>query len=1300
MNLYIIVNNSNIFSIYSNYRSLWIWVLFFDSPRMRLYFYSSIVRMNILHKPLRSLIAILLLLNCIQAVVAGNKREVEHLLNELPVSFRKNMGQWNSNILYQGNSPGWDANVYFLKNGLSFGFKRPGSPPQIEEEDAPENIEFLVWNLHFKNALQNISVEASGEVNSNTNYLYGSDLSQHKTNVPDFRMIKYINVYQNIDIRYYSTGQELKHDFIVKGGGNISSIEIELEGIKNISLNEKGQLLIHTLWGTLVEEIPESYQYINNKKINKSISYRIINETTYGFSINEKYNHNAELVIDPVNLLWSTFVGGNLSNGNGYLRDIAVDAAGNVYATGWYTASFPVTAGAYNMSFSGGSGIISAVCSDAFVFKLNASGTALLYATYIGGANNEEGGGIAINSAGEAYITGYTKSSGFPVTAGAYDVTYNGAGNYHDAFFLKLNGAGSALLYSTFLGGSLHNDNGNAVCINSSGDAVIAGNTSSANFPVTAGAYQVAHGGASDVFICQISPSGNGPADLIYSTFIGGSAAENAYGLKLTSAGEPVACGYSQSLNFPVTTGSPLLTHSGSNDAVLIKLNSSGSQLLYSTYLGGTEAEIAKDVFIDNTGHVYLTGYTASPDFPVTQGAYDTSHNGGSARTVIKSDVFVTKVNLQGNGMADILYSTFVGGTENEGGSGIAVNNKGEVFVSGTTSSPDFPVTSCAYDLSYNATAASNGSQDLFLIKLNSTFSYLQYGTFIGGLDADYADPQVELFGECKDQVYLSTTSHSTNFPTTAGVFQPVKLNTTWDQPAILTFKAETATGFTDSLVSTSCIGTTIAFADTSTASCVWDTAQWIPDSWQWYFGDGNTSTLQHPTHTYTTPGTYNVKLITYCPKDSAVKTITINPLPPPITVTTSGNITICLGASATISANASGGAGNYTYSWSPGSLSTQSITVSPAVTTTYSVLVTDASGCSSAIQTLTVTIATSPVVINASAGTSMCIGSTATLSATASGGNGNYTYTWLPVNTNNNIIVVSPSVTTTYTIIAGDNCNNIPDTAMVTVNVNALPHILITASDSAGCPPLCVSFYSGNNPSIVQNQWNFGDGTQSNTLGYVTHCYTTPGIYSVQLTVTDNNGCSNTLIKNNWINVHPVPVAAFSYSPQPISIFNPVVNFINQSQGHNTSSWSFGDVANSFSNEESPVFTYSDTGLYHASLVVTNEYGCNDTANNILKVMPDFSFYAPNAFTPNNDNINNVFIPRFEGVNGNDYELIIFDRWGNLIFKTNDTTKGWDGRANGGTHVAQIDTYVWKVKFTNILGDKYQYIGHVNLLK
>ena len=428
--------------------------------------------------------------------------------------------------------------------------------------------------------------------------------------------------------------------------------------------------------------------------------------TTSG-AFDTSYNGCSDAFVVKLNsagsaLAYATFLGGSSDDERG--NGIAVDGSGAAYVTGdTLSTDFPTTPGAFDRTFGGGTGgpCGGSPCPDVFVAKLNPSGSALVYSTFIGGSSDDGGDGIAVDGSGAAFVTGGTLSADFPTTLGAFDTTYNGSS---DAFVVKLNSAGSALAYATFMGGS-GGDGGSGIAIDETGNAHATGVTYSSGFPTTIGAFDASYNGQGDAFVVKLSPSGTA---LAYATFLGGSHYESGYGIAVDGSGAAYVAGDTRSADFPTTPGAFDTACGGCvspgyhDDAFVVKLNSAGSALAYATFLGGGHDDYAQAIAVDGFGVAYVVGDSMSSDFPITPGAFDTSFNGDY-------DSFLVKLNAMGSALA---YATFLGGSSRDLGSGIAVDGTGNAYATGWTYYSDFPTTIGAFDTGYN------GASDAFVAKL------------------------------------------------------------------------------------------------------------------------------------------------------------------------------------------------------------------------------------------------------------------------------------------------------------------------------------------------------------------------------------------------------------------------------------------------------------------------------------------------------------------------------------------------------------------------------------------------------
>jgi len=500
------------------------------------------------------------------------------------------------------------------------------------------------------------------------------------------------------------------------------------------------------------------------------------------------------------------------------------------------------------------------------------------------------------------------------------------------------------------------------------------------------------------------------------------------------------------------------------------------------------------------------------------------------------------------------------------------------------------------------------------------------------------------------------------------------------------------------------CFGGTTVFTDYSTPGSGSVTG------WNWTFGDGSAcSNLQNPSHNYNACGSYNVILsVTSSSGCSATDTFSISVHPTPVASFTVPNV--CYGEVSPFTNLSSVSSGNISsYAWDFGNFSNIDNSQSPnyvyAATGTYNVTlsVVSAAGCQAAF-TSTVEVYPKPVPDFASS--NVCIGSTSgfTDQSTVGGGQSVNSWTWAfgdgsPVaNTQNPSHAYPQSGTYNVSLVVGTNwgCS---DTVTKPITIYPDPVVNFSVSDTSTCLNACSQYTdlsTINSGALANWAWSFGDGGSSSQRN-PEHCYAKAGSYSVSLTVTSGYGCVSTVGIANYVVVHPSPVAAFSYSPQPVLILEPVVHFADHSDTAATWNWDFGD--NSYSSDQHPEHTYADTGTYCITLIIENRYRCADTTLNCLRINPDFAVYIPNAFTPSSSHhVNDVFAVK--GIYTGKFDMWIFDRWGNEVFHSADINIGWDGHVNNSPTPVQEDTYVYKVEVYDPAGDLHTYAGVVNLIR
>ena len=655
----------------------------------------------------------------------------------MPLAFTANQGQWDERVKFRANAGG--AAMWFSSDGAYYQFtrtiksedsapisvvrKRYRMMPDYRTDRQPKPVETMMIKASFVGANTNPIMHGVDELKYKCNYFIGNDPNEWHTNVPNYQAVVYQELYDGIDLKYYGNGKQMEYDFIVSPGADYSQIKIHYEGAESIAINDNGELVVTTMWGDVVERRPVIYQIENNSRNVIDGNYILRADNSFGFELSD-YNPALPLVIDPV-LSYSTYLGGS-SNDYGY--GMAVDASGAVYLTGsTESTNFP-TLNPYQGTFQG--------FSDIFITKLSSSGASLVYSTYLGGNNYDDGWSIALDSSGSAYITGVTYSTDFP-TLNAYQVTYQGG--LSDAFITKLSSTGDSLIYSGYLGGSDY-DIAYYIALDSSGAAYVTGLTFSTDFP-TLNPYQSTPQSGSDVFVTKLSSSG---ASLVYSTYLGGTKYDDGFSIAVDASGAAYITGITYSTDFP-TLNPYQGTFQGFSEAYVTKLSSSGSSLVYSTYLGGSSEDFGIDIAVDSSGAAYITGGTYSPDFPTLnpyQGTFRDS-----------SDAFVTKLSSSGD---SLVYSTYLGGNNYDEGYSIVLDASGAAYITGYTESTNFPTLN-----PYQGTF--QGIADAFVAKLSSSGASLDYSTYLGGSLYEYGSG---IALGSSGAVYVMGETYSTDFPT------------------------------------------------------------------------------------------------------------------------------------------------------------------------------------------------------------------------------------------------------------------------------------------------------------------------------------------------------------------------------------------------------------------------------------------------------------------------------------------------------------------------------------------------------
>ena len=620
----------------------------------------------------------------------------------LPLHFEPNQGQTDPSVKFLSRGDGYTLFLTDTEAVLAF-----NQETAVEETNAQTSGR-TVLRMQLVGTKTNPEVEGRAQLPGVSNYFVGKDPQNWQTAIPQYASVQYSQVYPGIDLLYYGNQGQLEYDFLVAPGADPADIQLGFEGADEIDVAPGGDLLLNLAGHSLRLFEPIAYQEIDNARQAVEAAYVLTAPGKVGVQLGA-YDTSLPLVIDPV-LAYSSYLGGSAGDyGNG----IAVDSAGNAYVVGQAgSTNFPTTAGSFQPAISGTLGY-----TDAFVTKINAAGNAIVYSTYLGGSGPDVALGVAVDANGSAYVIGEESSSNFPVTAGAFQTEQMG----WDAFVVKLNPTGSGLSYASHFG-SAGDDHGLAIALDSAGNAYTTGWTTpplDRSFPVV-NAFQPNYGGGNnDAFVTKINASGSA---LVYSTYLGGgtillnSTDDWGQGIAVDSAGSAYVVGATYSPDFPFTAGAFNTPRSGL-DVFVTKFSPSGSSLVYSARIGGSTRDNGLGIAVDGSGNAYFTGYTESQDsYPVTAGAFQ--RNGSF-------DAFVTKLNPQGSGL---VYSTYLGGTADvDRGWGIKVDAAGNAYVVGDTQSSDFP-TANAIQPAYGG-----GLGDAFVSKLSSTGGSLVYSTFLGG---------------------------------------------------------------------------------------------------------------------------------------------------------------------------------------------------------------------------------------------------------------------------------------------------------------------------------------------------------------------------------------------------------------------------------------------------------------------------------------------------------------------------------------------------------------------------------------
>ena len=1264
-----------------------------------------------------------------------------------------NEGQWDSKILYKVELQ--QGSFFIEKDRFTYDFHNLSEiyDHQHSEENHPEHeVKRHTIQSVFLNSTWSGEMTESDHSSFYRNYYLGNDSTKWASKVHAIRKIKLKDFYDGIDLVIEGIESEIKYSFIVHPGKDYSQIKINHIGADSINYNERSGE-IHTRFGAINESKLNVWS-LDEEGNEKMIDANFISSgSTVQFDIPSDFDASKTLVIDP-SLTFSTFTGSSVDN---WGFTAAPDDTGNLFAGGIvFGTGYPITTGAYDAAFNGGEGAFNI---DVGITKFNATGTSLLYSTYLGGSGNEAPNSIVSNDQQELYILGVTSSSDFPISAGAIQSAFSGGPTTTqnalqfsgtDLFVSRLNADGTALLSSTYYGGSgtdglnisnLHYNYGDQfrgeIIVDQNGDVLFASSSQSTDLNIVNG-FDNTLNGTQDGIAIKMS---NDLTNLIWSTYVGGSGDDASYALQTSSAGDVYITGGTASSNFPSSSGQTPSFVGGISDGYILRLNGANGSNIGGTFIGTPSYDQTYFVQLDQSDEVYVFGQSNGP-MPISTGVYN---NPGSGQFIQK---FTTDLSSR-------LWGTVIGGgngTIEISPTAFLVSNCYEIYYAGwggqtNQSSQANGSTSSGLPTTPDAYQSNTNGNNFYVAVLDENALQLNYATFMGGVtgSANHVDGGTSRFDK-KGRIYHAVCGacggNPNGFTTTPGVWSTTNQSSNCNLAA---WKFDL--GIIESTISAPdpfvCIPDSVEFVNNSQNG----------NEFFWDFGDGNSSTAYEPSHFYDNPGSYDVMFVVSdtngCyESDTSYLQIDIGEfagavVQPPVPV--------CPGTPYQLEAS-----GGSTYAWSPSQYLDDSTLAMPTATvsgtTTFTVVISDTCGS----DTLSLTLETYGGNAEATEDLFICRGDTLVLWAT-----GGADYSWSdPADIMDQVspdtVIVAPEFDTEYTveIFTVEGCtlvetifievfqdvpqpvieDTIPlcqgESVQVIVgggqtydwapnqdiNVTTGPMVTIstpvdrwyyvgftnpcgTVPDSVFIDVIEVDAQAGNDtivcPGEPVNLWASGGVTYSwtpaslvtNPLVAETSAQSQfPTNYSV--TITDQFGC----VDSAFVVVDHYPLPFVQASPDYYGF--PGDEIILNAEGNDSQGdyvWSPAEYL-SCVNCQSPTAMPPESITYEVMYIDGN--GCR--ASDDVTIHFEGIIYVPNTFTPDGNSINDFFA--VEGGNIEYFNMLIFNRWGEVVFETNDFDSQWDGTYNG--QKCKDGTYIWKIRYEDTAGNREEIVGHVNLLR
>lgn len=1262
-----------------------------------------------------------------------------------------NKGQWDQRIQYNIDLNG--GKMYLENQGMTFFLTDAMSHNHHNgQETTHEKTNYHAIKHVFPHANKEAEIVELDSSSNYFNYMLGADQSTWKSNIHAVAQLTYLSYFDGIDLLYNGQGEQLSFHFLAQAHADLSQLSFYLEGADHVDLDKLGNLVITHSLGTITYSAPKAWNISESGRKSEVAIYFQVSEQNVSFILPEGYNASEALFIDP-SLTFSTFSGSTADN---WGFTATPDPNGNLFGGGIvFGSGYPITTGAFDSSFGSGTGMFP---MDASITKFNASGTALIYSTFLGGSGNETPHSLVSAPNGELYIYGVTSSSNFPITSGAFDNSFNGGPyqlqnelefNGSDIYVARLNPQGTALLSSTFIGGSgtdglntssLNFNYGDQfrgeIVLDNNQNVYISSSTSSTNFP-TAGATQAFLNGSQDAVIFKFNST---LSNLLWSTYFGGSGNESGNSVAVASNGSIYVGGGTSSSSIPVSTGNDLTFNGGAADGFVLKMNAGSGTFQAGSYMGLSEYDQTYFVRTDIDNNVYVFGQSESA-WPISPGCYGNPNSGQFVRKYTSDLMTISWTTMIGAGTGHVELSP----------TAFLVSDCYDIYLAGWGGILNQTYAQAAYSTTTGFHTTLDGYQqttngsNFYIAVLDNDASLLKYATFMGGSASSYnhVDGGTSRFdnsGRIYHAVCGACGGNNFGFTSTPGSWSPQNLSSNCNM-ATFKFELSTIQAIAAQPAPLICIPQSVYFVNNSVNG----------NAYIWDFGDGSGSTVMQPIHQYTTPGSYDVQLIVYdstgCYAPDSV-TVTVN-----IGAFTAGATqpatSICPGDSYQLDAY-----GGTSYSWSPANVLNNPNIPNPIatvnITTAFSVIISDSCGS----DTVQITLNVAAPTVNLNNDTTICLGGSVDLVATGTG-----TISWTPTNflssTNTFTTTATPTTTTTYTatVTSANGC-----TASDSVNIQVFFNppspvlddtlsICFGGSGSAFISGGTSYFWYPNNNLIGQTnqtvelsptseQYYYCDvtnscGTESDSIWVR---IITPQIYAGNDTIvcpgapaavwasgasyyvwsphpvstanngafavvqtqtntnftvigTDSNGCQDTA--NVQINVYPPP--HINAGLDVYALVGETIQFNATTSGPGSILWTPQDE---FSCATCASTTVSPNQNAVYNVYFTDVNGCQ--AQSQVSVYFDPFIYIPNTFTPDGDEYNNEFRPILGNIRS--FEMLIFDRWGEIVYEMTSLEDYWDGTYN--KLPCQDGTYVWKLKYTDFANNKKEITGHINLLR